>query len=538
MQENLTTGRIPASWCERCGLLGAGLFLLSSCFSLAFAQDQARINGSVVDAEAQPVSGASVTLTELGRTVSTSPDGRYEFRVSAGQYTIVVTKIGFHPLDRFIEVEASTTQEVNFELTRIMLEFGDEVVVVGSRAKRTALETPVPVDVLSDVEIREMGFTETSRIIQFLAPSFNFSTSTISDGTDIVRPSTLRGLGPDQTLVLVNGKRRHNSALVHVNGSIGRGSAGVDLNAIPASAIKRIEILRDGASAQYGSDAISGVINIILKDDTGYSEVDLSGGQTYAGDGETFTLSANHGEQLGTGGFLHMTAEYRLRNSSNRAGADPRQQFLSRPDGSLDPRESTFDRNNHRYGDAEAENVHFFFNSQVGIGELTDLYFFGGASRRAGESGGFYRRSLDARNVPTVHPDGFLPLIDTDVEDFSGVAGLRHVFGAWALDTSLTIGSNSFEFNIENSVSASLGASSPTRARAGQLGFDQLVFNFDLFGNVSTTRNRTITLAFGTEVRRDAYRIEAGELSSYIDGGIANQFGGRASAGIQVFPGF
>ena len=337
--------------------------------------------------------------------------------------------------------------------------------------------------------------------------------------------------------MLINGKRRHNSALVHVNGSVGRGTAGVDLNAIPVSAIERIEILRDGAAAQYGSDAIAGVINIVLKSSIDTTELSVSGGQTSSGDGEIMQLSANRGWRVGDRGYFNLAAEYRDRNPTNRAGPDPRQQYPLLPDGSLDSREQTFDRINHRYGDAEARDALLYANSAIGLGSDSEFYAFGGAALRRGESAGFYRRALDARNVPAIHPDGFLPLIKSDIVDLSLAAGYRRRFSGWALDASVTTGGNSFEFNVDNSLNVSFGADSPTSARAGTLKFNQTTLNIDVTGTVSGFR-WPINIAIGAELRRDRYAIEAGELASYFDGGVADQYGGRAAPGIQVFPGF
>ena len=183
----------------------------------------------------------------------------------------------------------------------------EETVTLGTRlgTGRLSLESPVPIDRINAGDMQRTGGTETARILQSLAPSFNFPSSTISDGTDALRPATLRGLGPDQVLVLVNGKRRHTGALIHVNGSVGRGTAGVDLNAIPPSAIARIEILRDGAAAQYGSDAIAGVINIVLQDAPEGGEAGVSYGQYSEGDGETTTGWWHQGWSVGDGGFFH-----------------------------------------------------------------------------------------------------------------------------------------------------------------------------------------------------------------------------------------
>lgn len=420
----------------------------------------------------------------------------------------------------------------------------DEVVVLGSRAKpRTQTDTTVPVDVIHRDEIERTGVTEVSRLLQFLAPSFNFSNSTISDGSDIVRPSTLRGLGPDQTLVLVNGKRRHNSALVHVNGSIGRGTAGTDLNAIPVASIERIEILRDGAAAQYGSDAIAGVINIVLKEQTDDIDVNFLVGQTYEGDGEQIYTSVNGGVDVGDGGFANFTAEFRDRAATNRAGADPRQQYAEISPGVPDPREATFDRYNHRYGDADSLNGYLSFNSAVPVSSAIEVYAFGGIARREGESGGFYRRSLDKRNRPEIYPDGFLPLINTEVNDDSLSVGFRSQFGQWSSDTSLTYGRNSFNYFVDNSLNVSLGPNSPTSADAGTLIFDQTTFNLDF--NRVFELGRPVYLGVGAEYRQDGYQIEAGEFASYANGpdddpatAFPDQYGDPAAPGIQVFPGF
>ena len=337
----------------------------------------------------------------------------------------------------------------------------EEVITIGSRRvkERTALDSAVPVDSFNEETLRAFGQNETSRMLQFAAPSFNFSTSTISDGTDIVRPATLRGMQPDQTLVLVNGKRRHNTALMHVNGSIGRGTAGVDLNAIPASSIQRIEVLRDGASAQYGSDAIAGVINIVLKDQTETIDPYLQWGSTYSGDGDQIVASVNAGFPIFGDGYLNLTGEYRDREATNRSGRDPRQIFNFQeqvlgedqlaaddcPGGcTLDPREETFDRRNHRYGDPDSENWYFTWNAGLPVFEASEVYTFATFASRDGESGGFYRRNYDARSIPAVFPDGFLPLINTEVDDNSLGVGLRGEVAGWNYDSSIVYGENDF----------------------------------------------------------------------------------------------
>ena len=235
-----------------------------------------------------------------------------------------------------LQAEAGATLTQDFQLNREPLAL-QELAVVGTRAaERTSTEAPVPVDVLTAAEIKQTGRTETAQIIQALAPSFNFPRATISDGTDHTRPATLRGLAPDQVLVLVNGKRRHASALINVNGSIGRGSGMVDLNAIPASAIERIEILRDGAAAQYGSDAIAGVINIILKEGAP-NELSTTAGQTVESDGEVIQGGANYALALGGDGVLQIAGEYRNRGFTNRSAPDLRTQYFAGDPRNSDP---------------------------------------------------------------------------------------------------------------------------------------------------------------------------------------------------------
>ena len=434
------------------------------------------------------------------------------------------------------------------------------VVGVGTRGQgRTVTDSPVPVDVVTEQEIIETGEAEVGRIIQALIPSFNFSSSTISDGTDSVRPATLRGLGPDQVLVLVNGKRRHGSALIHVNTSVGRGTAGTDLNAIPVSAIKRIEVLRDGASAQYGSDAIAGVINIVLKDSYD-GALHTSVGQTYESDGTRYTARLNKGFQIGEGGVLHTALEFSHRGATNRAGLSGSQQYS---DSVIDEnnvlrtdpgnKERNFNRRNFRIGDAELDQFSGAFNYSNPVDALgAEIYAFGDFSVVQNESGGFYRRANQFPRNPagSIYPDGFLPLINTTVTDFSIGGGIVREFqNSINADLAVVHGGNSFNFEITNSHNASwvncaLGnepdacgdtdfmvSETPTSADAGTLSLDLTTVNLDF----SWPLQDAMHLAWGLEYRLDRYRIEAGEPYSYLD---YDGPEGEGSPGIQVFPGF
>ena len=450
----------------------------------------------------------------------------------------------------------------------------EKLVVLGSRfQERSVSDSPVPVDVITEEEIVATGQTEVGRIIQELVPSFNFSSSTISDGTDALRPATLRGLGPDQVLVLVNGKRRHKSALIHVNTSVGRGTAGVDMNAIPVSAIKRIEVLRDGSSAQYGSDAISGVINIVLKD--GYDgKITAFAGQLYEGDGETLVASLNKGFSLGGESVVNVTLEVRDRKSSNRAGlmgdiqyrnsmcqddtdnspigclSDRAKSPLTLTEGSVNDPERDIDRDVFRVGDAESTQVSFVANMRGPVDFMDgEIYSFFDLSVRENESGGFYRQNRNGGNpAGSDYPDGFLPLINTRVNDYAFGMGFEgDLTDSVKMDLSYVVGGNTFAFEINDSQNASWVAcrekenksgciegvdytgNAQTSADAGELKLFQHTVNLD-FTSPFTLGN----LAWGGEYRKEKYEIAAGENYSYKD----YDMPGGSPGGIQVFPGF
>lgn len=413
------------------------------------------------------------------------------------------------------------------------------IVVTGTRsADRTALETAVPVDVFPIAELTETGRVELNQILAATVPSFNFNQTSINDGTDIIRPATLRGLAPDQTLVLVNSKRRHSSALVNINGSVGRGSAAVDLNSIPTAAIGSVQVLRDGASAQYGSDAIAGVINVLLKEESsggglnfryGAFVTDIDGQGRDAVDGETLQISGWKGFALGDSGFLTISAEYKDRNPSNRAGLDPRPQYIT-PGGVSDPRETTFNRLNHNWGNGNAEDFSAFANAGLNLNADWELYGWAGYQDREAESTGFYRRSSDSapgplgtrstpRNLTEIYPDGFLPTIVGDVTDISAGGGIRGDLAGWDTDFSLVYGSNELDYSVVNTLNASLGPTSQTEFDAGALEYDQLVFNAGVTQTFDTLLPGETTLSFGLEYRDEGYEITAGEPNSYIQGG-------------------
>lgn len=444
------------------------------------------------------------------------------------------------------------------------------IIVTGTRrTDRTVADSTVPIDVISSESLQNSGSTETNRLLNQLVPSFNFPQPSLTDGTDSLRPATLRGLAPDQVLVLVNGKRRHLSSLLNLNGSIGRGSAGVDMNTIPPLAIERIEVLRDGAASQYGSDAIAGVINIQLKKREGgraqisfgkyittmedVAEVASVAPTTAAGvdpaitftgkdrkrrDGDTYTFATNVGLPIGEGGYFNFTAEYKDRSPSNRSGPDIRRQYA----GIGDPRETTFNRYSHRFGDGVSKDLNFFFNAGMDVGTDWELYSFGSYGIRDANGAGFYRRALDPRNADWAnggqpfYPDGFLPLITSKIEDVAIAGGIRGETAGWNLDLSVNYGSNRLDFGVENTFNTSLGGlASPRKFEAGGLRSGQTSVNFDATHGIDFGIGDT-TLALGGEWRNENYRIVPGQLESYVAGPFT--FTNGAAPGAQVFPGF
>ncbi len=415
--------------------------------------------------------------------------------------------------------------------------------------ERSILSELNPGIVITSDQIDHMGYTETSRVIQYILPSFNSSVSTVSDGSDFVRPATLRGMQPDQVLVLINGKRRHNSALLHVNGSIGRGSSGVDLNAIPVSAIDCIEVLQDSASSRYGSDAVAGVINIILKSVTSAdtTQVGLFAGQTFQSDGETLAGSVFHGLFIGDEGYFNLTASYRSIGFTNRASEDPRRIFtylehdygeLEMRSGTLDPREDTYDRLNHRYGEPKSQDLSFFVNSEIPLKKGAVFYLFGGLSNTRREAGLFNRLPGQSRTNVLLFPEGHMPLMTGGIFDGSLAFGYRRQFSNWQLDAGLSGGLNRFVFDMANSANTSLGSASPTEAELGALQYAQTAFTLDLNGSTDVGMASPLDIGLGLEFRLENYQLVQGEVASWVDGGVSNQFGAPSPAGMQGFPGF
>jgi len=436
-----------------------------------------------------------------------------------------------------------------------------EVIVTGSRSlkARSSVETAAPVDQVSVKQLTQTGQVEVAQMINFVAPSFNSAKQTIANGTDHIDPATLRGLGPDQTLLLVNGKRQHTTALVNVNSTVGRGSVGYDMNVIPSAAVERIEVLRDGAAAQYGSDAIAGVINIKLKNNRSGVEWRNQYGVTAEGDGRTIQSSVNAGFHLGAEGFFNLTLAYLDRGATDRSGEynntvylaplpatrfttplTPAEELRKQQDDAL-VKQRGFDRKGMIVGNSAATTYSGFFNAGLPLGAW-EAYAFGGTTRREGRAAGFYRYPNNSRTSNlNLFPDGYLPFIETKIEDDTFAVGTRRGGpGEWLVDLSARYGRNSIAFDVDNSINASMGDATPTHFYAGKLSFEQLTTNFDVSKDYDGLFGlQSFNMAFGAEYRIDRYGIGRGQPESYGDYNPPGTPPAQVRAsGVQVFGGF
>lgn len=517
------------------------LFAVGLLLSATTMFAQRNISGTVSDDGGQPLIGAYVTVKGQTLGTVTDYDGKYSISVPASATTLVFSFLGYGTQ----EIVLGTSDQIDVSLNE-----GsdlDEIVLIGSRSTgRTKLTTPVPVDIV-DVKALASASAQTNvnQLLNYVAPSFNSNTQTISDGTDHIDPASLRGLGPDQVLVLINGKRRHNTSLVNVNGTFGRGNVGTDLNSIPVAAIERIEILRDGASAQYGSDAIAGVINIILKDDQGLTFTAETGAylsseipeQDGSVDGEFNQISANYGIAVGEkGGFINLTGTFDNREYTNRmkewegtifsgynnpaSGAAPNADITEAELARRGLQRSDF---NMRVGQSAIRNGGVMLNFSLPVADKAEVYAFGGLNYRRGNAAGFYRLPNQDRTVTDIYPNGFLPEINSNINDASMGIGIKGEYEGWDVDFSNVYGTNGFNYLITNTLNASLESASPTSFDAGGFSFAQNTSNLDIrryFGDIFSGLN----VAFGAEYRLENYRITAGEEASYTNYGLATQY--------------
>jgi iron complex outermembrane receptor protein len=512
------------------------LFFFALILYVNIASSQNVLKGKITDAQNQALHGVSVIEKGTNNGVFTDNDGNFTISYKDENSVIAFSFVGLIGQ----EITVGKKKEVN--ITLISNNLLGMVEVVGSRRQdRTAVESVVPVDIIQVSQLlATVGQPDVNQMLQYVAPSFNSNKQSGADGADHIDPATLRGLGPDQTLVLINGKRRHQSSLINLFGSRGRGNTGTDLNAIPISAIDHIEILRDGAAAQYGSDAIAGVINIVLKSNTNEFTCDYLTGvrnstppskydvlkEDKPYDGMLSQLNGNYGTKIGDKGFVNVTLDYsKLDHTFRRA----------------DPTKFENGVYRNKFGDAASENFATYFNSSFSTGENTEIYMFGGYNYRFTDAFAFSRDANEERNVLDIYPNGFDPQIQSIITDKSISVGMKTLISGWKVDFNNTFGVNNFHYYVDHTLNSSLLSQSPTRFDAGGFSLAQNTTVLDisrLFPGVA----KGLNVAFGAEHRIETYQIVAGEEASYktyghqifsVDGDTIFRPGGS-----QGFPGF
>ena len=499
----------------------------------SYRYDRIKVKGIVLSSDNIPLSGATLKDDKSLFGTTTGKDGTFQFEIQK-KNSIVVSFLGH---------KTKTIQLTSKMFHTIILISGqelDEVKIVGSRNKnRVANDSPVAIDFI-DIEktSSKSSQVEVNQFLQYTIPSFNASKQSGADGADHIDPATLRGLGPDQTLVLINGKRRHQSSLINLYGTRGRGNSGTDLNSIPISAIKRIELLRDGASAQYGSDAIAGVINIVLKDSDnelnvtstfGFHNADSNSIYPNNVDGFTYKLGLNYGVKINKRGFINYTMEALSADNTIRPATTAREKF----------------------GQAAVKNVSFFLNSEIPIYKNTQLYVNSGFNYKNTVASAFTRKIDSERNVFDIYPNGFNPLITSSILDNSFSIGMLTNFKEWNVDVNNTFGRNNFHYFIKNTLNATLEENSPTEFDAGGHQLIQNTTSID-FSKYFLAPSYGFNIALGLEYRLDKYKIFSGEEASYssydIHGDLVNSqtpileyknFNGAIRpGGSQGFPGY
>ena len=497
--------------------------LLFFCSFVTWAQ--ITVTGTVKDQSGESLPG--VNIIEKGTTNGTSSDidGNYSITVSSNTAVLIFSFIGFQTQEQ--NLNGRTVVNATLRESELL----DEIVITGNRSKpRTILNSPVPIDNVGVAELRGTGQPTVDKMLTYKIPSFNSTNQTISDATAHFDPADLRGLGPSRTLVLVNGKRKNLSALVYINDTPGKGEVGVDLKSIPAAAIERIEVLRDGASAQYGSDAIAGVINMVLKRNVEYTTVNVTSGVTSEGDGFNFGADLNTAFNVGeNGGFVNLSLGYYTQDETNRAGT-PGEDVLfgvAANDPTWGPWLAANPDLGMTVGQPELNMANLFLNAAFPYqNDGGEFYTFGGFTAREGKSFALYRAPYwvpDPFNL--LHPSGteyqgFQPTFETDVNDVNFTLGSKWKIGEASIDLSATYGLNSVDYEVNNSLNPALAALSPTSFDVGGYRFSNFIANLDISRNYEK-----FSLGFGAEVRKENFQAIAGQPESY------------ASGGVQSFPG-
>jgi iron complex outermembrane receptor protein len=535
---------------------------------------QSQIKGTVVDNNNEPLPGANIIEKGTSNGVNTAFDGKFNLTVQDNAILIV-------SFSGYETQEIATNGKTTFNIT---LKEGlqlDEVVITGSRTPvRSNTKSPLPIDVVSASDLVSTGQTTFDKALQYKIPSFNTVQTPVNDATSLLDPYEIRNMGPSRTLVLINGKRKNLSALLYTQTSPGRGETGADISGIPTDAIKSVEVLRDGASAQYGSDAIAGVINIILKDSPRAGSATLRTGITSEGDGEMFGISVNNGSSIGDNkGFINYTVDFSKTSLSNRPGTvDAAGEFgdFFNPDAAIPITLGDVQEFLSRHPDAgningspETAAAKFLVNSEYKLSEESKLYMNAAFINKKVNSFANYRtpywRTLDvdtgfpylADFFPGDHPtnaggyDGYVPTFEGDLNDYNATIGFKSLINDWNVDASFTIGGNSQTYKVNDSHNRNVVYSPSTWIDANnnniidngevtegsQLYRENSKRSFDPGGtafshnvgniDISKILSDNLSFAFGTEFRYETFEVIEGELGSY-DGGGADSFSGNS----------
>ncbi|HMW38054.1 MAG: TonB-dependent receptor [Saprospiraceae bacterium] len=508
---------------------------------------QALLRGHLQDDAGQPLIGANVVANPGQHGTLSDADGNWTLNITPGSYTLSITYVGYNTVDLPVTAVEGINQIPVQTLSESAV-FLEDVVVVGSRnAPRSLTTTPLPIDVLNNQELIATGQNTFDKTLQYRVPSFNVVQTPVNDATSLLDPYEIRNLGPSRTLILINGKRKNLSSLLNTQTSPARGETGSDISAIPVDAIKRVEILRDGASAQYGSDAIAGVMNIILKDNSEGGNVTLRSGITGKGDGEMIGIALNNGSSLGSKGFVNYTIDFSKINEARRSGTVSAEGEASDFGADLNEVKAYLakypDANNHNSAPATTA-AKFEMNAGSKLTSHSDIYanaayVYKKVNSFANFRTPYWRTLSDYPYLKDFFPDGpngeyigYQPSFDGDLTDYNGTIGFRNTSNGWNTDVSFTTGGNRQLYLVANSQNRNgtknpdgtnkYQENSPISFKPGGESFRHVVGNLD----ITRKFNDMIGIAVGSEFRSENFEIIAGDQASYEDGG-ADSYAGN-----------
>ncbi|MCS3798588.1 TonB-dependent receptor domain-containing protein [Niastella sp. OAS944] len=499
----------------------------------SIAAAQGILKGTVTSESGEPLANASIVVSGNKGGTSTDTSGSYRLSLAAGTYKIFISSVGFNPYSMNVKIDNNTiTKDVVLQFA--VADLSEVVVAVGSRAsQRTFTTTPLPVDNINAAELASSGQLSFDKALQLRVPSFNTVNTPVNDATSLLDPYEIRNMGPSRTLILINGKRKNPSSLVYIQTSPGRGETGADLAAIPTEAIKRVEILRDGASAQYGSDAIAGVMNVILKDRFDYTNFKIASGVTHKGDGFSLLTSLNGGANFGSKGFINYTINFQRENKTNRSGnvdavgdnndlSDGTAASLQQVEAFL----ARFPDAKNISGTPTSTAAKFLVNAGLPVSENTTFYANAAYVYKKVQSFANYRTPYWKQDYGLLHAAGseyvgYGPTFEGDLNDYNATVGFKTTKSGWTHDISFTTGGNKQLYTVENTVNHSLGSKSPIRFKPGGYAFNHVVGNIDITKEVTDK----LSIGFGSEFRSENFQIFAGDTASYTGEG-ANSFPG------------